>query len=86
MTNWLIAQANARGFHGAVVNRVELVEPWPGPEDLLVGLLMPQAELDARVVKLVVRMLQSTQLDALKLAFRARRERADIALAWVLSA
>ena len=84
VTNWLIAQANARGFHGAIVNREEVVCPSLGLEDLVVGLLMPQAELDARVVKLVVRMLQSGLLDAAKLAFRARRERADVALSWVL--
>lgn len=85
VTNWLIAQANARGFHGAVVNRVEPIDLSLEVEDLVVGLLMPHAELDARVIKLVVRLLQSTQLDAAKLVFRARRERADIALAWVLS-
>ena len=85
VANWLIAQANARGFHGAFVNRDEVVDPRLGLEDLIVGLLMPHAELDARIVKLVVRVLQSGQLDAARLAFRARRERADIALAWVLS-
>ena len=85
VTNWLIAQANARGFHGAFVNREEAIDSWLTLEDVVVGLLMPHAELDARVVKLVVRLLQSSQLDAAKLAFRARRERADIALAWVLS-
>lgn len=42
-------------------------------EDLVVGLLMPHAELDARVSKLVVRLLQSPQLDVSRLAFRARR-------------
>lgn len=84
VTNWLIAQANARGFHGAFVSREETVDPWLGLEDLVVGLLMPHAELDARVLKLVVRLLQSTRLDGAKLAFRARRERADMALAWLL--
>lgn len=85
VTNWLIAQANARGFHGAVVNREEPEDPWLALEDLVVGLLMPHAELDARVVKLVVRLLQSDRLDPAKMAFRARRERADVGLAWVLS-
>lgn len=84
VTNWLIAQANARGFHGAFVNREEALDASLGVEDLVVGLLMPHAELDVRVIKLVVRLLQSTELDAAKLVFRARRERADIALAWVL--
>jgi hypothetical protein len=85
VTNWLIAQANARGFHGAVVTREVALDSWLSLEDVVVGLLMPHAELDARVVKLVVRILQSDQLDGAKLAFRARRERADIGLAWVLS-
>jgi len=40
--------------------------------------------LDARIVKLIVRMLQSGELDAEKFAFRARRERADVGLSWVL--
>lgn len=84
VTDWLIAQANARGFHGAFVT---LVSPEDGSlalEDLLVGLLMPHAELDARVIKLVVRVLQSGRVDAHRLSFRARRERADLALSWVL--
>ncbi len=85
VANWLIAQANARGFHGAFVDLEEAADPALGLEDLLVGLLMPHAELDARIVKLVVRILQAGQLDPAKLAFRARRERADVALAWVLS-
>ena len=85
VANWLIAQANARGFHGAFVNREEPVDPALCLEDLVVGLLMPHAELDARIVKLVVRILQAGRLDPAKLAFRARRERADVALAWVLS-
>lgn len=47
-TNWLIAQANGRGFHGAFVSREAPLDAWLGLEDLVVGLLMPQAELDAR--------------------------------------
>lgn len=84
VTDWLIAQANARGFHGAFVSREELVDPGVTLEDLVVALLMPHAELDARVVKLITRVLQSGELDPKKLAFRARRERADIGLAWLL--
>ena len=84
VTDWLIAQANVRNFHGAFVTLETPLESSLSLEDLIVGLLMPHAELDARVIKLVVRILQSGQLDAAKLAFRARRERADIALTWVL--
>lgn len=85
VTNWLIAQANARGFLGAVVSRESAVDEGVSGEDLVVGLLMPQSEPDARVIKLVVRMLQSGRLDVDRLVFRARRERAEHALAWVLT-
>ncbi len=85
VTNWLIAQANARGFHGAIVDQEAEIDALLCLEDLVVGLLMPQSEVDARIVKLVVRMLQSNQLDEARLTFRARRERADIGLAWVLA-
>ena len=85
VADWLIAQANVRGFHGAFVNLEVPLDASVLLEDVIVGLLMPHAELDARVIKLVVRLLQSGQLDAAKLAFHARRERADIALAWVLN-
>jgi hypothetical protein len=85
VTNWLIAQANARGFHGAFVDRESKLDPWLSLEDLVVGLLMPHAELDARVIKLITRVMQSGKLDAEKLAFRARRERADVGLTWLLS-
>lgn len=84
VTDWLIAQANARGFHGAYVTLASSADASLDLEDLLVGLLMPQAELDARVIKLVARVLQSGHVDAAKLGFRARRERADLALSWVL--
>ena len=84
VTDWLISQANVRGFHGAFVALETDLESSLSLDDLVVGLLMPHAELDARVIKLVVRILQSGQVDAAKLAFHARRERADIALTWVL--
>lgn len=85
VADWLIAQANARGFHGAFVQLEVAVDPKLELEDVLVGLLMPHAELDARIIKLVVRVLQSGKVDVPRLAFRARRERADNALAWVVS-
>jgi len=85
VTNWLIAQANARGFLGAIVAREASAHEGVSAEDLVVGLLMPHAEPDARVIKLIVRMLQSGRLDRDKLVFRARRERAEHALSWVLT-
>lgn len=83
---WLIDEANRRGFFGAF-NRVKAEGP-PTPglshEELVVALLMPQAEADARTWKLVVRMLQSERLDASLLATLARHERAEVMLHWLL--
>ena len=83
--SWLVAQANARGYGGAFERTTATRETRLSDEDLAVALLRPHAEWDARVLKLLTRMLQSGRLDAATLAFRARRERADVALAWLLS-
>jgi hypothetical protein len=60
--------------------------PTPGlsNEELVVALLMPQAEADARTWKLVVRMLQSERLEVSPLATLARHERAEVMLHWLL--
>ncbi len=83
---YLVDQANRRGFLGAFSTRSDVgaLDPNLELEDLVVGLLQPEAPAEVRVVKLVVRMLQSGRLDAKKLWLRARRERADRTLAWVL--
>ncbi|MCC7385842.1 MAG: hypothetical protein IT384_28595 [Deltaproteobacteria bacterium] len=85
---YLIDQANLRGFFGAYSSRSESdkgpVDPDLESEDIVVGLLQPHAPAEARVVKLIVRILQSGQLDPTRLWLRARRERADACLAWVL--
>jgi hypothetical protein len=83
---YLIDQANLRGFLGAFSDRSDLGEPDPTLEieDIVVGLLQPHAPAEARVVKLVVRILQAQRIDAKRLLFRARRERADTTLAWII--
>jgi hypothetical protein len=53
--------------------------------DLIVALLMPHSEVDGRVFKLVVRMLQRAPIEPTLLWFHARRERADRVLYWLLN-
>lgn len=83
---YLIDQANLRGFLGAFSNR----EDWGhldvelDLEDVVVGLLQPHAPADLRIVKLVTRILQQGALDADRLIFRATRERALPTLAWIV--
>jgi hypothetical protein len=83
---WLIEQANLRGFHGAynAHSYSAQVDPELTLEDILVGLLSPQAPADGRTFKLVVRILQSGKVDAQRLALQARRERAEGVLHWLL--
>lgn len=83
---YLIDQANLRGFRGAYSDRSDLgeLDPALSLEDIVVGLLQPQAPAEVRVVKLIVRMLQSGRLDPARLWLGARREKADSVLAWVL--
>lgn len=87
MQEHLIAQANHRGFFGAY-------SPTSGEtpldaaltlEEIVVGLLQPQAPAEGRVLKLVLRILQSGKCDSERLLLLARRERADVALAWLVS-
>lgn len=82
----MVEEANARGHYGAIGRDSEARAPTPGldDEDLIVGLLMPHAEVDARLFKLIVRMLQRARIDPARLWLRARRERADLALWWLL--
>lgn len=84
--DWLVEEANVRGFMGA--SGLELPTRNPDPsltdEDLVVALLSPHSRADGRIFKLVVRMAQSGALSADRLIFRARRERALGALYWLL--
>lgn len=85
--DWVLEEANARSHFGAVGSEAVDREPTKGldDEDLIVALLMPHAELDGRLFKLIVRMLQRAPIDAPRLRLRARRERADHALWWLVS-
>jgi hypothetical protein len=78
--DWLIHQANLRDFRGAA-----LADPWEVPidpsvtlADIAVGLLAPQAEVEGRALKLVLRILQSELLDPHALVLRARLLTSDV--------
>jgi hypothetical protein len=83
---WLIEQANLRGFHGAYNARAygAQVDSTLTLDDIVVGLLSPRAPADGRTFKLVVRILQSGEVDADRLALQARRERAEGVLHWLI--
>lgn len=59
--------------------------PTVSDADLIVALLMPHSEVDGRIFKLVVRMLQRADIDPRVLWLQARRERADRVLYWLLN-
>jgi hypothetical protein len=86
LTDYLIAQANLRGFHGAYLGQPPplSVDPELTLEEIIVGLCVPHVRLDGRVFKLVLRILQSGRIDAGHLAWLARKERADRVLHWLL--
>ncbi len=81
-----IDEANLRGFLGAY--RAGSIERAADPsfslEDVVVGLLSPHAPAEARIFKLVLRILQSGRLSPATLIFRAKRERALGTLYWLL--
>jgi hypothetical protein len=87
LEDWLVEEANVRGHLGAVGASVPEREPTPGlsDADLIVALLMPHSEVDGRLFKLVIRMLQRAPIDPALLWFHARRERADRVLYWLLN-
>jgi len=86
LEDWLVEEANVRGYLGAVGASVPEREPTPtlSDADLIVALLMPHSEVDGRIFKLVVRMLQRAAIEPRVLWFHARRERADRVLYWLL--
>ncbi len=87
LEDWLLEEANVRGHLGAVGPQVPDRAPTPqlSDADLIVALLMPHSEVDGRLFKLVVRMLQRAAIDPKVLWFHARRERADRVLYWLLN-
>jgi hypothetical protein len=82
---YLIDQANLRGYLGAYSNRDDRgdVDPTLGIEEIIVGLLQPHAPAEPRVIKLVVRALQTERVNVERLLFLSRRERALPVLAWI---
>ena len=87
LADWLVEEANVRGHLGAVGREVPERAPTPhvSDADLIVALLMPHSEVDGRLFKLVVRMLQRAAIEPGVLWFHARRERADRVLYWLLN-
>lgn len=85
--DYLVEQANLRGFMGAwgAAAACSRVDPALVPEEIIVGLCAPHATAEARIFKLVLRILQSGQLDERRLAWLARRERADFVLHWFMA-
>lgn len=83
---YLIDEANVRGVWGAfrAATPERSRDDALDDEDLVVGLLAPQAPVDVRILKLVLRLLQSGKLDTHKLLLRARRERSIGPLFWLL--
>lgn len=83
---YLIDQANLRGFFGAFSDRDDLgvLDVDLRLEEIIVGLLQPHAPADPRVVKLVVRILQRGSIDPERLLLLAKRERALPVLAWIV--
>ena len=83
--DWLVDQANLRNFSGAV-NAVcrGVLDPSLTLEEIVVGLLTPDATAEGRILKLATRILQS-ELDLEKLLLLAKRERAERLLSWLVS-
>src|SRR5262245_20971240 len=77
--DWLIQQANFRGFCGVYLRDPPQipVEPRLSLEEIVVGLVSPAARLDGRVIKLVTRILQSDTVQVARLLHLARAERAE---------
>lgn len=87
LDEWLVEQANLRGFYGAFgpgAPAPSAADPDLGLEDIVCGLLLPHGPADGRLFKLVLRILQSGRVDPARLALLARRERADHVLVWLL--
>ncbi|MBI2374627.1 MAG: hypothetical protein HYV07_11585 [Deltaproteobacteria bacterium] len=81
---YLISQANLRGFHGAYTTQSSELDSELSLEEIIAGLLMPHADADGRVLKLVLRILQSGQVDLERLLLICRAERALGTLAWLV--
>jgi hypothetical protein len=86
LVDWLVQEANLRGYFGATGPEVP-ERPRANAlsdEQLIVALLMPHGCLDVRLFKLVLRILQQGDLDPSVLWLEARKERAESTLYWLL--
>jgi hypothetical protein len=72
-------------LHGAYSSREDPgeLDPALSIEEIIVGILQPHAPVEGRMVKLVVRALQSGRVDVDRLLFLSKRERALPILAWI---
>lgn len=86
LEDYLVDEANLRGHWGAFRRDAVLraADPTLSLEEIVVGLLAPQATAEARHLKLVLRMLQSGRIDGRRLWALARREKAEDTLRWLL--
>ncbi len=86
LVDWLVEEANVRGHFGATTLTVPERAPAASlsDEELIAALLMPHGELDVRLFKLVLRMIQRGALEPRRLWLEARKERADPVLFWLL--
>ncbi|MBT3220422.1 MAG: hypothetical protein HN348_15150 [Proteobacteria bacterium] len=85
LQDYLISQANVRGFMGAwSAGPVStLIDHDLTLEEIVVGLCTPHSPAEARVFKLLLRILQSGRIDVDRLHWLARRERAQFVLHWL---
>jgi hypothetical protein len=84
LVDWLVGQLNARGHRGAWTTAEVAPDESVSTEELLVALTSPRATADGRIFKLLVRVLQSGNIDLDRLVFLARREGATRVLNWLL--
>lgn len=86
LVDWLVEEANVRGYFGVTTLHVPERAPTPGlsDEELVAALLMPHGPLDVRLFTLVVRMIQRGRMEPSRLWLEARKERADSTLYWLL--
>lgn len=86
IVDWLVEEANVRGYFGVTTLQVPDRSPSESlsDEQLVAALLMPHGELDVRLFKLVLRMIQRGEMSATRLWLEARKERADSVLFWLV--
>ncbi|MBI3180712.1 MAG: hypothetical protein HYZ28_01070 [Myxococcales bacterium] len=84
--DYLVDEANLRGFWGAYRREPSSrgIDGLLRLEEIVVGLMAPQAPAEPRHLKLVLRILQSDAVEARRLWLLAKREKAEDTLRWLL--